>query len=85
MTNPNTEFLAGAINEAHGTSLTPEFFEALGRETLRLEREFNRQAGFTDRDDELPEFFYREPLAPTNQVARFHGADVHGIFDRLPA
>jgi aldehyde:ferredoxin oxidoreductase len=85
VTNPNTEFLAGAINEAHGTSLTPEFFEALGRETLRLEREFNRQAGFTDRDDELPEFFYREPLAPTNQVARFHGADVHGIFDRLPA
>jgi aldehyde:ferredoxin oxidoreductase len=85
VTNPNTEFLANAINAAHGTSLTPPFFEALGRETLRLEREFNRQAGFTERDDELPAFFYEEALPPTNHVARFHGADVHRIYERLPA
>ena len=85
VTNPNTEFLATAINAAHGTSLTKEFFEALGGETLRLEREFNRQAGFTERDDELPQFFYEETLPPTNHVARFHGADVHRIYERLPA
>jgi hypothetical protein len=24
-------------------------------------------------------------LPPTNHVARFHGADVHSIFERLPA
>jgi aldehyde:ferredoxin oxidoreductase len=85
VTNPNTEFLATTINAAHGTSLTKEFFEALGRETLRLEHEFNRQAGFTERDDELPQFFYEEALPPTNHVARFHGADVHAIYERLPA
>jgi aldehyde:ferredoxin oxidoreductase len=85
VTNPNTEFLTTAINAAHGTRLTPEFFEALGRETLRLEQEFNRRAGFTAGDDELPEFFYTEPLAPTHHVARFHGADVHAMYDRLPA
>ena len=84
VTNPNTEFLATTINAAHGTSLTKEFFEALGRETLRLEHEFNRQAGFTARDDELPQFFYEEALPPTNHVARFHGADVHSIYERLP-
>jgi aldehyde:ferredoxin oxidoreductase len=83
VTNPNTEFLAGAINAAYGTGLTKDFFEALGRETLRLEAEFNRQAGFTEKDDELPEFFYREPLAPTNHVARFHAADVHGMYAKL--
>jgi aldehyde:ferredoxin oxidoreductase len=85
VTNPNTEFLTTALNAAHGTSLTPAFFEALGRETLRLEREFNRRAGFTEKDDELPEFFYQEPVPPTNQVARFHGNDVHGMYERLPA
>jgi aldehyde:ferredoxin oxidoreductase len=85
VTNPNTEFLANAINAAHGTSLTKDFFEALGRDTLRLEREFNRQAGFTERDDELPAFFYEEALPPTNHVARFHGSDVHRIYERLPA
>ena len=30
VTNPNTEFLTNAINAAHGTTLTPDFFEALG-------------------------------------------------------
>lgn len=85
VTDTNTQFLADAINAAHGTALTKDFFEALGRETLLLEREFNTRAGFTEQDDELPDFFYSEPVPPTNQVARFHGADVHGIYDRLPA
>ena len=85
VTNPNTEFLANAINDACGTSLAKDFFEALGRDTLRLEYEFNQRAGFTAKDDELPEFFYTEPLPPTNHVARFHGSDVHGMYDRLPA
>jgi aldehyde:ferredoxin oxidoreductase len=85
VTVPNTEFLAAAVNAAHGTSLTKDFFEALGRETLRLEHEFNRRAGFTERDDELPEFFYTEPLPPTDRVARFHGSDVHQMYAQLPA
>src|SRR5438874_1425705 len=85
VTNPNTEFLVNAINAAHGTSLTKDFFEPLGRDALRMEYEFNRLAGFTEKDDELPEFFYTEPLPPTNHVARFHGGDVHQMYERLPA
>src|SRR5215468_8382571 len=85
VTNPNTEFITNAINAAHGTSLTKDFFEALGRETLRLEHAFNRRAGFTDKDDELPEFFYTESLPPTHHVARFHASDVQGMYERLPA
>ena len=77
------QWLADAINAAHGTSLTKDFFAELGRETLKLEREFNRRAGFTERDDELPAFFYTEPVAPTNHVARFHATDVHSMYDRL--
>jgi aldehyde:ferredoxin oxidoreductase len=85
VTNPNTQFLVDAINAAHGTTLTTDFFEALGRDALRLEHEFNKRAGFTAKDDELPEFFYTEALPPTNHVARFHGADVHDMYDKLPA
>src|SRR6059036_1425167 len=84
VTNPNTEFLVNAINAAHGTSLTKDFFEPLGRDALRMEYEFNRRAGFTEKDDELPQFFYTEPLPPTNHVARFHGGDVHRMYERLP-
>ena len=85
VTTANLDFITDAINSAHGTSLTKDFFEALGRDTLKLEWEFNRQAGFTDKDDELPGFFYSEPLPPTNHVARFHGAEVHGMYAKLPA
>ena len=85
VTEPNVGFIIDAVNAACGTSLTPEFFYRLGRETLRMEAEFNRQAGFTASDDELPEFFYREPLAPTNHVARFHATDVHDMYERLPS
>src|SRR2546426_8466691 len=85
VTNPNTEFIAAAANAAHGTTLTKDFFEALGRDALRFEKEFNRLAGFTEKDDELPEFFYTEPIPPTNHVARFHGPDVHHMYEQLPA
>jgi aldehyde:ferredoxin oxidoreductase len=85
VTEPNVAFIIDAINAAHGTSLTPDFWPALGRETLRLEHEFNRRAGFTAKDDELPAFFYSEQLPPTNRVARFHGPEVHGMYERLPA
>jgi aldehyde:ferredoxin oxidoreductase len=85
VTEPNVQFIVDAINAAHGTSLTADFFPALGRETLKLEAEFNRRAGFTEKDDELPAFFYSEMLPPTNHVARFHGADVHRMYERLPA
>lgn len=84
VTNFNQDFMIDAINAAHGTQLTPAFFEALGRATLRLEREFNRQAGFDVQDDDLPSFFYDEPLPPTGYVARFHGADLQHMYDLLP-
>lgn len=81
VTNPNIEFLANVFNAAVGTDLAPTFFHELGRETLHLENEFNKAAGFTSDDDHLPQFFYDEPLNPTQQTARFSGADVHQIWE----
>ena len=83
MTNTNLDFIIHAINVAHGLSLTPEFYTELGADVLRMEHEFNRQAGFDAGDDELPAFFYEDALPPTNQTARFHGGDVHDIFEGL--
>ena len=37
-----------------------------------MEWAFNRAAGFTEADDELPAFFYDEPLPPSNKAARHH-------------
>jgi aldehyde:ferredoxin oxidoreductase len=81
-TNPNVAFMADAMNDALGTNIKPNFFYQLGRETLDLENEFNRQAGFVEADNDLPKFFYDEPLPPSNQAARFHAKDVSMIWDR---
>ena len=83
VTNPNVEFFAESINDAVGTTLEPPFFYKMGRETLDYEFQFNKAAGFTDADDELPKFFYDEPINEGNDLARFHGADVHNIFDGM--
>ncbi|MBX7213379.1 MAG: hypothetical protein K1X39_05125 [Thermoflexales bacterium] len=83
VTTANMEFIMNAVNASCGTSLTKEDFHKIGRETLAMEHEFNRRAGFTSADDELPAFFYDEPLPPTGQTARFHGADVKTMFDGL--
>ncbi len=77
VTNVSAELVVTALNDACGTDLAPSFIAALGRETLRLEWEFNRQAGFTEADDELPAFFYDEPLAPSDKVARHRSAEVN--------
>ena len=83
VTNPNVDFMANAINATLGTELDPTFFREIGSETLRYEREFNRAAGFTEADDDLPQFFYDEALPPTKNVARFKGKAVHNIYDHL--
>ncbi len=76
VTNVQIEFIINALNDAHDASLTTDFFRNLGVETLRLENEFNFQAGFAVQDDDLPDFFYKEALEPTNKLAPFNGSDV---------
>jgi len=77
VTDTHHEMIATAINDAHGTDLDASDITALGRETLLLEMQFNEAAGFTVDDDELPKFFYDEPLAPTGKVARHSSGDVN--------
>ena len=72
-----------ALNDAHGTDLDPSFVGKLGREALQMEWEFNRQAGFTDEDDELPAFFYDEALAPSDKTARHRSAEVNRHLRKL--
>ena len=53
----------------------------LGKETLSLEREFNRAAVFIPVDDRLPEWMTIEPLPPHNSVLDITGEDLDGVFN----
>src|SRR5210317_1497064 len=54
--------LVDMINGFSGLNLTGEDVTELGKSILNMEREFNRQAGFTEKDDRLPDYFMKENL-----------------------
>ncbi len=60
---PEQDTIANLLNARYGWSVDNCILQTLGKETLKMEREFNRQAGFTAKDDRLPEWMTREPLA----------------------
>jgi aldehyde:ferredoxin oxidoreductase len=69
------------LNARYGWDIADDILQVLGRETLSLEREFNRLAGFTREDDRLPEWMTREPVAPHNAVFDVPDADLDGLFN----
>ncbi len=85
VTDANRQFIADAINAALGTETTPADILRIGEDTLRHEAAFNRAAGFTEADDELPAFFHEEPLAPRDKTARLHSAEVNRCMEQARA
>jgi aldehyde:ferredoxin oxidoreductase len=58
--------LIDLISAFSGQNLTADDVTALGKSVLKKEREFNARAGFTSKDDRLPDYFKKEPLSPHN-------------------
>jgi aldehyde:ferredoxin oxidoreductase len=77
------ETVPALLNARYGWETGPEILQELGRITLRLELEFNRQAGFTSADDRLPEWMTTEPLPPNAAVFDVPDADLDGVFNGL--
>jgi aldehyde:ferredoxin oxidoreductase len=55
-----------------------ERFSALG---LKAERAFKRHAGFSNKHDRLPRFFYKEPLSPRKVAVQISDEDMGKTFD----
>lgn len=69
------------VNARYGTSYDISLLKDLGRETILIEKEFNRRAGFTNADDRIPEWMTREPLPPHNTVFDVPDEELDSIFD----
>lgn len=63
--------------------LPEDILAELGRQTIRMELEFNRRAGFTAKDDRLPAWMTREPLPPHNSVFDVPEEHLDQLFDEL--
>jgi aldehyde:ferredoxin oxidoreductase len=64
-----------------GVPFTADDFGAMGMEVLRMERKFNKAAGFTKADDRLPDWMRTEPLAPHNTVFTVSDEDLDTVFN----
>lgn len=69
------------VNAKLGTNLSTEELMEMGVRVIKAEREFNRRAGFTNKDDRLPRFFYEEPLPPHNTVVQITDEEMDQTFD----
>ncbi len=73
--------IARLLNARYGWNVPDDILQALGKETLTLEREFNRRAGFTAKDDRLPEWMTREALPPHNAVFDVPSEELDKLFE----
>ncbi len=68
--------LIDMINARFGIALSGDDVTELGKTILKIERQFNIEAGFNRADDRLPEFFKIEALPPHNAVWDFSDAEI---------
>jgi len=64
-----------------GQPLTADDVVALGKSVLDKERDFNTKAGFTNKDDRLPEFFKKEALPPHNITFQVTDEELDQVFN----
>lgn len=75
------EVIPDLLKARYGWQVGADILQALGKETITLEREFNKRAGFTAADDRIPEYMRNEPLPPHNSVYDASEADLDSIFN----
>lgn len=57
--------------------------QAIGKEVIKMEREFNKRAGFTAKDDRLPEWMTKEAIPENGSVFDVSEEVLDHIFDDL--
>jgi len=73
--------LIDMINAFYGLSLTADDVVALGKNVLKMERDFNRSAGFSKEHDRLPAFFKVQPIPPHNVVFDVTDEELDTVFN----
>jgi aldehyde:ferredoxin oxidoreductase len=73
--------LVDMIGAFTGQDMTGDDVVALGKSILTNERDFNERAGFTSKDDRLPEYFKKESLMPHNITFQIKDEELDQVFN----
>ncbi len=63
--------------------LPDNILQSIGREVIKMEREFNKRAGFTAKDDRLPEWMTKEAIPENGAVFDVSEDVLDHIFDEI--
>jgi len=73
--------LLDLINARYGINLTGDDVVGLGKYVLKTEHQFNLDAGMTNKDDRLPEFFELERVPPHNAIWDFTPEEIDSFWN----
>jgi aldehyde:ferredoxin oxidoreductase len=73
--------LVDLLNAFSGQKLTAGDLLEQGKTILKMERDFNFRAGFTEKDDRLPEYMKKEKLPPHNITFQVTDEDLDEVFN----
>jgi aldehyde:ferredoxin oxidoreductase len=73
--------LVDLVNAFSAQNLTAEDLLEQGKAILKMERDFNFRAGFTEKDDRLPEYFKKEKLPPHDITFQVKDEDLDEVFN----
>jgi len=73
--------LIDMLNAFYGLNLNADGVADLGKKVLKMEREFNKNAGFTSEHDRLPAFFLKEKLPPHNITFGVTDGELDQVFN----
>jgi len=75
------EIIRDFIRSRFGWDVDTTILLELGKQTIVMELEFNRGAGFTKADDRLPEWMTREPVPPHNVIFDVPKEEMDKVFE----
>jgi len=82
MDQPETfQALVDLIGAFTGQAMTGDDLTALGQAVLKRERDYNARAGFTAKDDRLPDYFRKEALGPHNVTFQVSDEELDQVFN----
>ena len=80
--NGGVESMANMVNATYGWKMTMKDYIEFGKNVLAMEKEFNEKAGFTAKDNRLPEFMLTEKVSPNNTVFDVSYDEIDEVFEQ---
>jgi len=78
--NGGVESMVNMVNAVHGWEMDMKGMIELGKNVVAMEKGFNRKAGFTAKNNRLPEFMHTEAIAPHNTVFDVSYDEINEVF-----